>query len=248
MGPKRRTPLLVAVFMLLGMIGCSGKDHSAAKASPPAPSETRTDKPAGDPGQFPSHPDREFDLRGSAEAWELPAAASVGADGLTLAVAAKTEATSAAAPVTVEPGPAGVMVEADIVLPHEKDSGAGVWCRGDVGLHSGYAFVVGREGGWGVFRYDSGSPVQLKRGGIDPSELEGDAPMRLRLACGKPAGGVAVLGIAYGDAPFALITDREAPTPSSPTRIGVLVTRVPASSEETKATATHLTFRYAKAP
>lgn len=242
-GPGR--PVIMAVVALLAAGACdNGEARRPARADR---SETGSSRQPADPGRFPSRPDYEIDLRLGARDWELPAGAGEGNDGLTLAVGSNTEVVTAAAPVTVTPGEAGVMVEADVVLPRQKDSGAGVWCRGDAGLDGGYAFVVGREGGWGLFRYRSRAPEQLERGAIDPAQLGGEGPIRLRLACGKPTGGSVTLGVAYGDAPFALVTDTEAPTPTSPTKVGVMATRVPVSAEVAEARVSRVTFRYAKA-
>lgn len=231
---------LVAV-LVAGACADGGADQPApADRSEGSPGQPR------DPGRFPSRPDYEADLRTGAPGWELPDGASAGSDGLTLAVGSDTEVVTAATPVTVTPGGAGVMVEADVVLPRQKDSGAGVWCRGDAGLDGGYAFVVGREGGWGLFRYRGRAPEQLQRGAIDPADLDDEGPVRLRLACGKPQGGTVVLGIAYGDAPFALVTDTRAPIPASPTKVGVIATRVPVSAEVAEARVSRVTFRYSK--
>lgn len=53
--------------------------------------------------------------------------------------------------------------------------------------------------------------------------------------------------MAYGDAPYALVTDTQAPSSASSTKVGVMATRVPVSTEGAEATVSRVTFRYGKA-
>ena len=233
---------IACASMLLAAAGlsCAGegdKEPSSSVVRDHSPS------PADDPGGFSRAPDEVYD--GTEAAWDLPDGAEVSrAGGLVLKLAPQGQWAAATAPGEIVDGD-GVMVEADVALPRGAGSGAGVWCGTGASLDGGYAFVIGREGGWGVFRYEGGAATKLERGGVGPAELKETASTRIRLACGRSDGGGAVLGISYNDAPFVLVRDA-APLQDPWTRVGVLISRVPAAAEPTESLVRRVAVRHAR--
>jgi hypothetical protein len=235
---KRRSCIPAAMILGLVMVTSCGSpdkvqgrknvDRSSSTVQPAAATA-----PANDPGDFPPIPDISYDFIDRRPSWNLyDGVQLVPGRGLMMRVGDQLEVVRAAAPKRVGADRA-VMVQADVLLPQGPGSGAGLWCRSDRSFDSGYAFVVGRAGGWGLFRYTNGVPEQLERGGIDPQELEGRDPISLWLVCGAPDDSGTVLAMSYNDKPF--ITVRDSATGPAGARVGASASRVPLTDKSATA-------------
>jgi len=152
--------------------------------------------------------------------WQTGGSVSPGARGLRLEADGKGDTRVVVAPRRVPAGMAS-RSSATAVLPGSWGA-AGVTCRSDAELSTGYAFVVSRAGGWWLFRYDDGASAEITNGGIDPRDLAGEEPVQLHLSCRSGEDdGTTVLRFAYADRRPITTTDRGEATG---TRSGFLVT------------------------
>lgn len=228
------------VFVPLLTMSCVASPRDA-RSSSEATGDSAS--PTDDPGEFPRRPDEVYDRTDTG--WDLPeGVVSSDRRGLRLRLGTNQQLATAAAPGEVGADD-GVMVEGDLTLPRSSGSDAGVWCGTGPELDGGYAFVIGRDGGWGVFRYESGLATKVERGAVDPGDLRNGASTRVRLACGRSTTGGAVLGISYGDAPFVLVRDSSTVV-GSWTRVGVLVSSVPAATDPIETIVRRVALRRAR--
>lgn len=152
--------------------------------------------------------------------WQTGDGAALRDRGLKLAAEGKGDTGVVVAPKPVA-AQASSETSASVILPGPWGA-AGISCRSDADLSTGYAFVVSRAGGWWLFRYDDGVPAEITNGGIDPDELPPEEPVRLQLACAAgEEDGTTVLRFAYAERQPITVTDR---SEASGTRSGFLVT------------------------
>jgi hypothetical protein len=211
----------LALLAACALGACGGARPSAGPAvAPPEEEGTAVD----DPGAFPEEPLLREDFAAGAGRWpQTEGRAQVVGGSYRISLDGTGALLTSPAPLTVEPGTAGVLVEAEVTLRHGSGS-AGLFCRGVEGRQTFYALTLDAAGDWALRRFEDGAQRVLDSGTLPATVTsEPGEPSLLRLACGTGTGGVPVsLAFTVNASPFLSVRDPQAVDPGGPSRVGVV--------------------------
>ena len=199
----RALRLAVGVALVATACGSPG----AAPSPTPAPD---------DPGAFPERPQFLDDFSDRASGWPDQAYA----DGALVLGGGRL--TRVAAPVAIDPGRTGTLLEAEVTLDGESGA-AGLFCRGSD--EGGYEFTLSTAGAWRVQRVDATGERVLGSGEIPEGDLSAPGePILLRFVCGAGAAGEPVsLGFTVNATTLSFVRDPGGLEPPGSSSAGVLI-------------------------
>jgi hypothetical protein len=208
-----------AVALALALAGCAG-DGQAAPASQPSPS-AQEEGAVTDPGAFPDEPVLREQFDDPTSGW--PDSGYVDG-GYRLALEGDREIVTTPAPLTVEPGNAGVFIESEVTLLGGNGR-AGLFCRGARDGQTFYALTIGAGGAWAIERYSDGSPEVIDSGTLPEGIVNPPGePNLLRLICGAgEPGGPASLAVTINATPLITAQDPASLDPGPASHIGAVI-------------------------
>lgn len=219
---RARWAALAASFALVACgADAAEPDPGVTSASEPAAAEPVDGDPVTDPGAFSAEPALREQFEDPSSGWPPQGYA----DGrYRVVVEGGRPFAAVAAPLAIEPGAAGVYLEAEVSLTGGAGR-AGLHCRGGQDGQTLYALSVGADGTWAMERYEGGVGAVLDGGTLPDTVLSDEGqPNLLRLICGAGAAGTPVsLVFTLNATQYLTVTDPVALDPGATSTAGLFV-------------------------